>query len=270
MKQFWCLLGFVTVTFACQTPSQPKSNEASPEVATHEPPRLSARRPPFLDMCKSASTPAGVRHTIDILKSQISIVDCDEAFLQLQKLDQLDLTGLQLTDLTPLASFPQLRLLRLGNNQIKSIDALALLTQLEELQLNDNELEDINALSSLAQLKVLDLGHTQITSIKPVQTLTRLEWLDVSQNKITDISFLPQANALWYLSVANNRIESIDAVTILKQLRELYIQGNRIRDLSPLRGLKDLEGLVADDNPISLCPRGGDVSPALDAVCSEK
>ena len=75
---------------------------------------------------------------------------------------KLELHGLQITDLEPLAELTDLETLGLGRNQITDLAPLAKLIKLKTLWLPDNKISDLTPLAKLTKLKMLYLGGNPI------------------------------------------------------------------------------------------------------------
>ena len=107
----------------------------------------------------------------------------------LTKLDAIYAWGnRELSDLGPLASLTDLRILVLPVSNISDIRPLAGLTQLEELDLNYNSIENIDALAGLTQLTKLRINDNWVTDVRPLATLTLLKELKIQNNRIVDFS----------------------------------------------------------------------------------
>jgi Leucine Rich repeats (2 copies)/Leucine rich repeat len=102
-------------------------------------------------------------------------------------LEELDLWGNAITDITQLARLTSLNRLVIGKNSITDVGALAGLTTLTVLQIRENEIADISALVGLTQLIDLDISYNNISDITPLSGMTRLTTLRVYNNPITDI-----------------------------------------------------------------------------------
>ena len=91
---------------------------------------------------------------------------------------QLDLSGNEISDLSPLKGLKNLEWLILYNNKITDISPLKGLTKVWSLYLSDNEISDISPLKELTNLKWLDLCYNKkITDLSPLAELTKLEVL---------------------------------------------------------------------------------------------
>ena len=103
------------------------------------------------------------------------------------KSDIIDITSLNfrsdnITDLTGLEYFTNLRTLDVGYNELSKIAALSKLTKLQTLKLNDNGLKDISALKSLTSLTYLDITDNHITNFTPLKSLLQLNTLYLDNN----------------------------------------------------------------------------------------
>ena len=80
----------------------------------------------------------------------------------LTALENLELDGSYISDLSALSSLTSLRYLRINQNAVSDLSALSGLTRLESLTLNWNPVQDVSPLLSLTNLRYLDLGQTPL------------------------------------------------------------------------------------------------------------
>jgi hypothetical protein len=140
------------------------------------------------------------------------------------EITKLDLDGMSLEDLTPLAPLTNLKQLNLTANDLTDVSPLSTLVKLEELNLNDNQMSDLSSLSSLLSLTRLFLSSNAIIDLSPLSSLVNLEGLMIRDNQISDISTL----------------------SFFPKLDELQMGKNNITDLSPLATLANLTDMEID------------------------
>lgn len=87
---------------------------------------------------------AKLRQLVDVVKG-------------LPAFDQFALKGNQITDVTPLAELPNLRVINLNNNQIRDISPLGSLQHLEELRIANNQITDFSPVENKG-IKTLQLN----------------------------------------------------------------------------------------------------------------
>jgi Leucine-rich repeat (LRR) protein/GTPase SAR1 family protein len=174
------------------------------------------------------------------------------ALENLPNLRLLRLENNEISRIRPLVKFcPDLEQLWLGSNRITDISSLEHLTSLWKLRLNSNSIEVIGSCSTLTGLTHLDLSGNKIVDISPLGESTPLVELKLDSNSVTDLSPLEKSARLKTLSMAFNELNSLDAVAGLKELVKLDLRGNRITDVTPLSGLKNLQELHLAGNSIS-------------------
>lgn len=120
------------------------------------------------------------------------------------RVQKLDLSGRELSDLT-------------GIEQLSAVTAL---------DLSNNELREIKGLGNLKDLGMLSLWANQIISIEPLISLTHLHWLNIGDNKIRDISFLKELGGLKTVCLFKYHQD-----TVLLSKEESARNLNMIRDL---------------------------------------
>ena len=128
--------------------------------------------------------------------------------------------------------------LYLSSNELTDISGIKLFKNLKELYLSNNKLTDISGVNLFKNLERLDISDNHITDIK-LYNLTKLKVLDISGNKIKDISFINNLSKLGVLYIINSELESnqIQYINNLKNLKELWC-GNGFKDMSVLYKLK--------------------------------
>ena len=174
-----------------------------------------------------------------------------------QSVTQLDVSGLGLTSLDGLESFPNLQVLNCSGNNLTRLDvskntALKKLycanNQLQNLDLSQNDqLDYVNC--SFNRLKSLDMsGKGQLTALNcEMNYLTslnlsgcyRLSWLYSRHNLLEKLDLSDNA-ALEFIETFDNKLTSID-VRHLKNLTFLHIDHNNLTTLD-MSGNTKLEG----------------------------
>ncbi len=210
-----------------------------------------------------------------IFRRQLSQLDCyDQPTLDLAGLDQFSnlryvylshpnvvvsaLTGLD--TLTHLANLNELDLL---GNGVSDVSFLTGLMNLTYLDLRKNNITDAQliALKELTEQHLLDLNAlgistNPITSLTPLESFHNLETLYLDGLQISDYSPLAQLTKLQEISLAGNAISDLAplASTLgkLNDLRKLYLQDNPFSDLSPLATFNQLTALWVGHDPDDL------------------
>jgi Leucine-rich repeat (LRR) protein len=185
--------------------------------------------------------------------------------------EELNLTNAgSISDLTPLAHFPDLLSLRLRELPVRDLSPLKGLVNLRQLDLYHTQVSDLSFLTSLKMITTLNMSFTQpsdlapllglvrlrdlqlryvgMTHIPPMERLTDLRTLNLSNNaNITDLSPLKGLAQLQQLNLSYNaNITDLSPLKGLAQLQELDLQKTRVADLSPLAKLNDLKELWLD------------------------
>ena len=193
-------------------------------------------------------------------------------------LEFLQIEGINISDVSPLAGLTQLQKLSLigavnnwrfpKDNGISDISPLAGLTQLRELHLKGYNILNISPLAGLTQLTNLNLDGNNISDVSPLAGLTQLTNLNLNGNNISDVSPIAELTQLQGLSLSgdtnnrlatnDNNISDISPLAGLTQLTYLGLNANNISDISPLAGLTQLWSLYLFTNNITdLSPLAG-------------
>ena len=188
-----------------------------------------------------------------------------------------------LSDISALSSLTNLRILYLGNNQIRDISALAGLINLTHLYLWNNRITDVSALAGLTRLTELNLNDNPLNvssindHIPALQDRGVMVEFDPTPVTITDDPTpvtIPDAklraaiaaalgkargatitvaemSTLRRLNAANAVISDLTGLEFATNLTHLHLWDNRITDISALSGLTKLTSLDLWDNRIT-------------------
>ena len=195
----------------------------------------------FTDPILQAAISKGIRRTPDV---PITV----EA---MKRLNQLDLAGMGVTDLTGLEFAINLTRLHAPDNQISDLSPLTGLTNLAELNFDRNQVSDLSPLAALTNLKRLDFWVNNISVLSPIAGLINLRHLDFASNNVSDLSPIAGFVNLEILDAHSNTISDLSPLTGLINLRHLDFAGNTVSDLSPISRLINLEYVVIHDNGIT-------------------
>lgn len=178
------------------------------------------------------------------LKEMVQETDCLRAHDKLIYMREFWVsTNRNLTDLTLLAKFKNVRLLHLSDNKLSDIRPLAELVNLEVLHLDNNKISDIQALSQLVKLYSLNLTGNAVVDISPLQNLIKLKFLVLDFNLIEDTAPLAGLPAVTNLLLSANRIQDISPLGQMASLQILHLSSNPVVDLGPLANLSQLTTL---------------------------
>lgn len=161
-----------------------------------------------------------------------------------RKVALINLTGNQITDVSPLAGLPRLQSLDLSRNRIKALGPLATNTALQYLDVSFNQLKKVDAVAGLTNLATLLVSHNSITDVSPAFHLPKLHSLHLDGNRVTKLKGIAGLRRLDLLSASGNRISDLKPLVGLTDLRLLILEENRLRDLQPLVEMaeKDVAG----------------------------
>jgi len=176
--------------------------------------------------------------TLDLSSPQYYLIEDYSKFSALLHLKELDLTGHEIKDLSPLRHLSNLEKLVISHANLRD-------------DFERNKIEDLSPLRNLSKLKYLNLANNQIKNIDPLSELKNLEFLNLIQNEISDISPISKLTNLKYLNLWNNNIKDLSPLKNLKNLEILYLASNDISNVSSLPDLPHLSDLDLSQNPIS-------------------
>jgi Leucine-rich repeat (LRR) protein len=141
---------------------------------------------------------------------------------------ELDLSGLDIRDISPLSACENLVQLDLSDNEITDLSPLSELANLEWLSVMDNEISDLSPLSSLKKLSYLDAEDNNIRSVGAICALSSLRELWLGDNPLGDAASLGTLTGLQRLGLSDTGLDdaALDALASLTSLTELRLEDN--------------------------------------------
>ena len=141
--------------------------------------------------------------------------------------------------------------LDLSGRGVRDISVLAACKELRRLNLSGNEISDLQGLMNLPQLNSLNISSNQINDLRPLMGIETLRLLNAANNALTDTSALSAMSALQTLDLSGNPIADYSGLRRLINLTSLKLidTGLQDEDLYYLSGLSMLTKLEIDDNP---------------------
>jgi Leucine-rich repeat (LRR) protein len=177
-----------------------------------------------------------------------------EGLKYLQNLEELHISHMNVSDISPIANLDSLKFLRLyGLLEIRDLSPIENLISLETLYLWDLiSINDISAISNLKCLKYLDITNIMssyytwdsIENFNPIFELINLEHLEVGlDRKGNDIKNIVKLKNLEYLYISIYNQAELNIISDLPQLKELQIRSGNFNDVTPLLKLNKLENI---------------------------
>jgi len=173
---------------------------------------------------------------------QLNLMDIS-LISKFSELEELYLSGGDVTDLTPISDLNKLIVLELRDNEIKDIAPLRHLLNLKELNLRGNNIKDLTPISNLLKLEYLNLhSNKHIRSIEPISYLVKLEKLVLRNVPIGDeTDLLLKLPKLQYLNIRACGIKNVEFL-------QLIVANGALQD-DPEKGI--FAYLDIRDNPIA-------------------
>jgi hypothetical protein len=157
-------------------------------------------------------------------------------------IDSLNVENANISDLTGIGSFANLRGLDCGNNVITSLDVSAL-TSLKALHCFFNQLTSLD-ISQLTEIEDLDFSGNQISNID-FSNASNLKRLGCQENALTSFDFTG-LTAIESINCSENNLGTLD-VSMLGTLKVLACNGCQLTSLN-VAGLSGLQWLTCGLN----------------------
>jgi hypothetical protein len=168
-----------------------------------------------------------------------------------EKTTELDLTGTEVSDLTPLKDLSGLQDLGLENTSVSDLTPLKELKGLQQLYLTDTSVSDLTPLKELKGLQELLLSGTKVSDLTPLKELIGLQSLGLSDTKVSDLTPLKELKNLQSLGLSRTGVSDLTLLKELTGLQGLNLSRTGVSDLTPLKELKKLEWLNLSGTAVS-------------------
>ena len=155
-----------------------------------------------------------------------------------KQLDELDLTGNKLTDITCLSQLTHFNSLYLSFNNLTQLKPLEKHINLLALTLDENQLDDLAPLACMSKLNLLSLNSNKISDLRPIAKLVHLKYLYLGENQIGDIDHLKYLDNLIILDLSKNQLTNVKALGGLTKLQSLNLFDNEGLKLAEIQALQ--------------------------------
>ncbi len=141
--------------------------------------------------------------------------------------------------------------LDLSGKGLRDISVLSSCKNLKKLNLSGNSISELCALMNIPGLEWLDVSSNQLTDLRPLMGLGTLRTVLASDNQITGTAAVGAMTALTELELSNNPISDFSGLKKLRNLETLGLKKTGLNDdgLKYLEYLSSLTMLSIDDNP---------------------
>ena len=194
--------------------------------------------------------------------------DGDLSEAEMEMIYGIDLSGLNITNLSGLEYATNLEFVDLSNNALTNIDALASCTELQYVDISNNSITSIAALANATKMFILVADYNNITSVSVIAGLDRLVTVSFAGNEIADISALQNMDSLRSVNFNSNDIANIDALSTLTYVNYLYFADNEITSLVAIADLDYLFDADFDRNRLDLTA-GGENAGIIDDLANK-
>ncbi len=179
-------------------------------------------------------------------------------------LEELNLFGNNVEDISSLASLTKLKFLSLAYNPLANTDLSPLLNmvEMEAFVSINSQVQDISALKNMKKLTYLMIFSNAIKDLSPLDGMTELENLMISGNPLEgSLNALGSMKKLEKLSLSNcnlnnDQLEELSNGLLSETLTNLTLGGNNFNNPEVLENLNlpNLLGLSLYENDISIVP----------------
>lgn len=199
----------------------------------------------FYDICSQEKGNAQQLATVAAIMEHLNVSSCASAHDLLISRTELNLDGLMLEDLSPLAGLTQLRRLSLKDNRLTDVSSLRHLTKLKTLELDGNDIRQFDALRPLITEGLTIMGRRR--QLWNYLDTTFLQQCKLMREGRADAALATTIKALFWHAGSD---DCVTANGRLLSLVNLDLSGRGISNLEPLADLTGLQSLNLSDNPV--------------------
>ena len=207
------------------------------------------------------ATTAGRIHRPDRLCLNLTNATSIDAFRHLMpSINELDISGTKISDISCLSEFPNIQYLHLADTQVEDLSPIGDLPRLYGLDVAGTEFnhEDLKLIRNKYILS-LDLARTPFSDVSRLKEFAYLRSLDLSHTTTTDLTEIVSFPDLSNLTLTGCPVRDISPLRFLFELRTLKLDDTKVDNIQPLSELivteLDLRGTpVIDPNPDQLFP----------------
>ena len=140
--------------------------------------------------------------------------------------------------------------LTLGQKNLSDISMLQGFTELKILNLSDNDISDIRPLMELSKLEKLNINNNAVSDLRPLIGLPNLVKLEAENNRITETTSVGSVRQLTELNLRGNPIKDFSGLGHLASLKTLDLRATSVTDadLAELYGLKSIFSIDLREN----------------------
>ena len=140
--------------------------------------------------------------------------------------------------------------LALGQKNLSDISMLQGFTELKILNLSDNDISDIRPLMELSKLEKLNINNNAVSDLRPLIGLPNLVKLEAENNRITETTSVGSVRQLTELNLRGNPIKDFSGLGHLASLKTLDLRATSVTDadLAELYGLKSIFSIDLREN----------------------
>lgn len=123
-------------------------------------------------------------------------------------LEELELSGTQVSDISVIDVFTKLKKLDLSQNPVLEFAIIGELKNLEWLNISNTQVDDLDWVSKLKKLQYIDISGTQVKKLKSLSDLRMLKTLIASNTRIRKLKHISDIKSIKSLKIYNTRVSS--------------------------------------------------------------
>lgn len=178
----------------------------------------------------------------------------------LPRLSELVLINCEVSDILPVVSCKELKVLNLRKNPIRDISGLTGCDNIEVLDLRETCIENFSVLETLSKLRQLSISAGQIPALRKLNRLPALRKLEFGLDTFDSFEKFPELPELRVIQSAH--VKRLDGLERFNNLENLVNLSGEFDSLEPLRELKAL----THANIINSCVRSLEPLAGLSAL----
>lgn len=149
---------------------------------------------------------------------------------KLIEVDSINVTGFEISSLSPLKVFINLRYVSLNKVNVSDLKELYKHQNIQALSCTNGPLMDLDGINQLHQLETLDISNTALSNLKDLEGLRSLKDLNCSGTSISNLKGIESIYNLETLNISSTRTWRLGRLSELRNLQTLICNNTRIID----------------------------------------
>lgn len=178
-----------------------------------------------------------------------------EDLRQFSGTERLYLRATSVTDLSPLESLTNLKVLIIDGGKVQDLEPLSDMKSLAYVALNNLPVTSIQPLTALDDLETLSISGLKIEKLPLWRDHNNISWMDLKNLPLTSVDEIQNMKKLYHIDIENTEVEDVSVLNVFPELVDISLYGKSIKTISDLSNLADLRSININSTSIEKLPK---------------